>query len=223
MVTKTWSLVAPIVMMSLCTLVSSRSAEAGAVTNSAVVRLGPVYRIAEPDMLLELQAKLKAMQADGSLKRLQDEAVANALRSVARPAGMSLPRAEHTRVWAHDPTYIVPADIADHEGRKFAYAGDRINPLERGISLRNPLLFLNADDPVQLKALPKFLAQWSPKVILVQGDWKEVAGQIGRPVYFDQRGNLVKTFGISALPAVVEQAGTTLKVTEIVLQEGVRP
>lgn len=183
------------------------------------VRLGPVYRIAEPDMLLELQAKLKAMQSDGTLKRLQDEAIANGLKSIARPSGLSLPRSVQARVWEHDPTYVVPADIADHQGRKFAYAGDRINPLERGVAMRNPLLFLDADDAVQLKALPGLLARLgTPKIILVQGDWKEVAARVGRPVFFDQRGNLVKTFGIAALPAVVEQAGKTLKVSEIALQ-----
>lgn len=185
------------------------------------VRLGPVYRIAEPDMLEELQSKLKGMQADGTLKRMQDEATRRAIQSVARPTGLSLPRAVHARAWLHDPTYVVPSDIADHQGRVFAYAGDRINPLEKGIGLRHPLLFLDADDSTQLKALPELMARLdTPKIILVAGDWRATSEQVKRPVFFDQRASLVRTFGISALPAVVEQAGTQLKVTEIVLKDG---
>lgn len=183
------------------------------------VRLGPVYRIAEPDMLEELQSKLKAMQANGTLKRLQDEAVANAMKSIARPHGSALPRAVFARAWIHDPTYVVPSDIADHQGRTFAFAGDRVNPLERGVALRNPLLFLDADDAVQVRALPGLVDRLgTPKVILVAGDWRATSEQIQRPVFFDQRGSLVKTFGISALPAVVEQSGNHLTVKEIVLE-----
>lgn len=205
-----------------CMSMASAAMAAGKETPPSRVRLGPVYRITEPDMLVELQDKLKAMKADGSLQKLQDQAVANGLRSMARPTGMSLPRADRNRTWTHDPTYVVPYDIADHEGRKFAHAGDRINPLERGVSLRSPLLFLDADDPLQAKALPQLLGRWptsTPKVILVNGDWQAVTRQINRQVFFDQRGTLVKTFGISAVPAVVEQAGSILRVTEILLKE----
>lgn len=184
------------------------------------VRLGPVYGISEPDMLQELQTKLRSMQADGSLRRMQEEAAANGARSISRPAGLGLPRAAHSRQWTHDPSYIVPTDIADHQGRKFAYPGDRVNPLERGVSLRQPLLFLDADDPMQVKALPSLIVQWrTPKVILTNGDWQATSRQIGYPVYFDQRGSLVKRFGISAVPAIVEQKGSLMQITEIVVRE----
>lgn len=193
---------------------------ASAESPPARVRIGPVYGIAEPDMLEELQQKLQKMQADGTLRRMQEEAAASGARSIARPTGLGLPRAIYQRQWTHDPSYVVPADIADHQGRKFAYAGDRINPLERGVHLSKPLLFLDADDQVQAKALPALLAQLrSPKVILTNGDWAAISRQIGQPVFFDQRGTLVKTFGISAVPAIVEQKGSLLQITEIVVRE----
>lgn len=186
---------------------------------SPKVRLGPVYRIAEQDMLEELQGKLKSMEKDGTLQRLQEQAVSSSIRSINRPAGASLPRAARARQWMHDPTYVVPADIADHQGRVFAYAGDRINPLERGVGLRQPLLFVDANDPVQLKALPNLVEQLkSPKVILVAGDWQAASKLLAKQVFFDQRGTLVKTFGISAVPAVVRQNGLTLQVDELVLK-----
>lgn len=204
----------------LCPLLLGFAVLAHAENSVPRVRLGPVYGISEPDMVQELQDKLQKMQADGSLRRMQEEAAANGARSIARPAGVGLPRAAHSRQWTHDPSYVVPSDIADHQGRKFAYAGDRINPLERGVSLRQPLLFLDTDDPVQAKALPALISQFrTPKVILINGDWQAASRQIGYPVYFDQRGSLVKTFGISAVPAVVEQKGTLMQVTEIVVRE----
>jgi conjugal transfer pilus assembly protein TraW len=186
---------------------------------SPKVRLGPVYRIVEQDMLEELQSKLKAMEKDGTLARMQEQAISSSIRSINRPTGASLPRAAQARQWIHDPTYVVPADIADHQGRVFAFAGDRINPLERGVGLRQPLLFVDADDPVQLKALPKLVDQLkSPKVILVGGDWQATSKILAKQVFFDQRGALVKTFGIAAVPAVVRQNGLSLQVDELVLK-----
>ena len=202
----------------LCVLSASLAAGAAAHATQKV-RLGPVYRIAEPDMLEELQSKLQAMEKDGTLKRLQDQTIASSIKSIQRPAGLALPRAIQARQWAHDPTYVVPADIADHQGRVFAHAGDKINPLERGVALRQPLLFLNADDPVQLKALPGLMVQLKePKVILVAGDWQATSKALAKPVYFDQRGTLVKTFGIAAVPAIVRQNGLVLQIDELVVQ-----
>jgi len=189
-----------------------------AVESPAKVRLGPVYDIAEPDMLDEIAAKLAAMQKDGSLKRLQDEAAARGLASAKRPQGLGLPRALVSRQWVHDPTYIVPQDISDHQGRVFARAGDTINPLEKGVGLRQPLLFVDMDDEVQTKAIPALLKQApNAKVILVNGDWTQATERLGQAVFFDQRGTLVKRFGITAVPAVVEQQGKVLRVTEFAL------
>jgi conjugal transfer pilus assembly protein TraW len=205
--------VLPVLIGALITLWSSSAAA------SQKVRLGPVYRIAERDMIEELQTKLKAMEADGTLKQLQDQAVAKSIKSIQRPNGASLPRALQARQWTHDPTYVVPSDIADHQGRVFAHAGDKINPLERGVMLRQPLLFVDADDPVQLKALPALVDQLkAPKVILVAGDWQATSKALAKPVFFDQRGTLVKTFGIAAVPAVVRQNGLVLQVDELVLK-----
>ena len=202
----------------LCVLATSLAAGAAAHATQKV-RLGPVYRIAEPDMLEELQSKLQAMEKDGTLKRLQDQTIASSIKSIQRPAGLALPRAIQARQWAHDPTYVVPADIADHQGRVFAHAGDKINPLERGVALRQPLLFVNADDTVQLKALPGLMVQLKePKVILVAGDWQATSKALAKPVYFDQRGTLVKTFGIAAVPAIVRQNGLVLQIDELVVQ-----
>lgn len=182
------------------------------------VRLGPVYAIAEPDMLDEIAAKLSAMQKDGSLKRLQDEATAKGLASAKRPQGLGLPRALVSRQWVHDPTYIVPQDIADHQGRVFARAGDTINPLEKGVGLRQPLLFVDMDDEVQVQAMPALLKHApNAKVILVNGDWTQATERLGQAVFFDQRGTLVKRFGITAVPAVVQQSGKVLQVTEFAL------
>jgi conjugal transfer pilus assembly protein TraW len=202
----------------LCLLATSLAAGTAAHATQKV-RLGPVYRIAEPDMLEELQSKLQAMEKDGTLKRLQDQTIASSIKSIQRPAGLALPRAIQARQWAHDPTYVVPADIADHQGRVFAHAGDKINPLERGVALRQPLLFFNADDPVQLKALPGLMVHLKePKVILVAGDWQATSKALAKPVYFDQRGTLVKTFGIAAVPAIVRQNGLVLQIDELVVQ-----
>jgi len=183
----------------------------------ATQRLGPVYPIAEQDMLEELQAKLEAMKKDGRLQDIQNQAIARAKRSIDSPSALGLPRAFSSRSWHVDPTYTVPEDLTDQEGRVFARAGDKVNPFQRGVRLSKPLLFIDMADEWQSQHLAEFLQRWpGAKVILTGGRWRDTARSIGRAVYFDQGGSLTRQFGIVAVPALVEQDQLMLRVTEIV-------
>lgn len=192
----------------------------GAVGNAAsgeAIRVGPVFQIDEPDMLQEITRKLTQMKKDGSLARLQNRAIAQSRKGIEEPAPVALPRTQDARVWDIDPTYTVPQDLADHKGQVFAPAGTTVNPLERGARLREPLLFLNANDAAQSKALPKLLQQYpTARIVLTGGRWSELSKSLNRPVYFDQAGRLSQTFGITATPAVITQNNLLLQGHEIV-------
>lgn len=179
------------------------------------VRLGPVYSIQEPDMLDEIQSKLEQFKDSGALQRWQEQAIAKAKQSIVQPPSRVLPRAFEARTWLIDPSYVVPQDVSDQEGRVFAHAGDRVNPLERGLSLRQPLVFLDGTDAAQVQLVSAWLKVTPAKVILTSGRWQDVGQQLAQQVFFDQRGALIDRFGIQAVPAVVEQDGNQLRVTEI--------
>lgn len=53
------------------------------------------------------------------------------------------------------------------------------------------------------------------KIVLTGGRPLELEREIGSPIYFDQAGELTTKFNISYVPAIVEQEGKYLKITEI--------
>ena len=53
------------------------------------------------------------------------------------------------------------------------------------------------------------------KIVLTNGAPMLVAKQLKRPVFFDQGGILCHRFKIEAIPAMVEQDGLLLKLSEV--------
>lgn len=53
------------------------------------------------------------------------------------------------------------------------------------------------------------------KIVFTGGKPLELEREIGSPIYFDQAGELTTKFNINHVPAIVEQEGKYLKVTEI--------
>ena len=89
----------------------------------------------------------------------------------------------------------------------------RVNPLDT-VPLRAPLVFLDGDDQPQIDwALARY-AKVPAKFILTGGAPLELMKARQRRFYFDQGGKLVAHFSIRAVPAVVEQHGRQLVVTE---------
>ncbi len=182
----------------------------------AAVRVGSVYSIAEPDLLDHIAIRLKEMERNGDLEKVKNDFIERSKKNIEEPKGAGLPRTQVARAWLVDPTYVLDRDIDDGKGKVFARAGTRVNALERGTQLREPLLFINADDVSQRDGLANLLQQYpTAKLVLVQGRWRELSEKINRRVYFDQSSKLIKHFGISAVPAVVTQQGNMLRVSEL--------
>jgi conjugal transfer pilus assembly protein TraW len=57
------------------------------------------------------------------------------------------------------------------------------------------------------------------KIILVGGKPLQLAGEIKHQVYFDQFGELSNRFSITHVPAIVEQEGKQLKITQINMRD----
>lgn len=183
---------------------------------------GAVFPLIERDLLEQIHARLKAMEASGETARLNEELKRRTIARVNRPDPVAgLVHASAHRRWTFDPTITLAADIRGARGELIHGAGTMVNPLD-SVQLRSPLLFLDGDDPAQLAwALSE---DRNAKLILVKGAPLELMKARQRRFYFDQGGKLTAKFGIRAVPARVRQQGRLLEVSEIALPpKGARP
>ncbi|MBY0293013.1 MAG: type-F conjugative transfer system protein TraW [Alphaproteobacteria bacterium] len=186
---------------------------------------GHVFEIQEPDLLKQMEHRLKRLEQEGKLAELNERMVQRTKTVLVHPQPVAgITKATQARTFTYDPSIIVPYDLKDHEGRIFHRAGTRINPLHTH-SLSSSLVFLDGEEKAQVNWVEKTYLQLHqrPKIILTSGSpfqlmeqWKH---QDCPPVYFDQGGKLTKKLGIHHVPAVVVQEGLELKISEIVVQE----
>lgn len=178
-------------------------------------RQGEVWPVAETDLLDQIHGKLVQLERSGETARLNAALKRRTIARVNRPTPVAgLSRAEAPRKWSFDPTITVSEDVADDKGRLILAAGTRVNPLDT-VQLRHPLVFLDGDDPEQLAWATARYKPAGAKIILVKGAPLELMKARQRRFYFDQGGKLVAHFGIRAVPAVIEQQGRVLTVSEV--------
>lgn len=195
-------------------LVLAELAAAGPAAARDYGQQGTVWTIAEPDLLAQIHARLAALAASGETKKLNERLKQRTIARVNRPSPVAgLSRAETPRSWLFDPTIAVAENITDDKGRVIIAAGTRVNPLD-SVPLRQPLVFLDGDDPDQLAWATKTYNNTQAKFILVAGAPLELMKARQRRFWFDQEGKLVRRFGIRAVPAVVEQQGRQLAIRE---------
>ena len=174
---------------------------------------GHRWEIAETDILEYIEQKLKAVD----IKKLQEEMVKKTKERVERPEPVSgIKDAVGKNSYLYDPSYTVPEDIYDHKGNLLYKAGYKVNPLNQ-VPLRKRLIFINGDNEAQVEYALKKREEYQglAKIILTKGAPLKIQRKEKVWIYFDQHGVLTSKLGIKAVPAVVEQAGLKLKITEI--------
>ena len=125
---------------------------------------GAVWPIEEPDLLREIEARLKAMEDTGEADRMRREAVERARERVEAPPRVAgVKPARFFRIRRFDPTVTVEQDILAPDGALLAARGTRINPLERR-PLTRELLFIDGTRPVEVDWA---LAREKPSVIVL--------------------------------------------------------
>ena len=178
--------------------------------------IGPVYPIVEPNLLEAILGKLRAAGEDGTLARLQREALTKIQRGVEDPAPVAgLSRTRQPRHFHHDPSIVVQEAIRDADGRVIVPPGTVINPLDT-VTLSQALLFIDARDREQVARARKLIdeRQGKVKVILTGGSYLDLMRRWQRPVFYDQQGNLTTKLGIRQVPALVTQDGRRLRIDE---------
>lgn len=178
---------------------------------------GTLFEIAEEDMLALIQTTLTRAQEDGSLKKLETKIQTDLTEKAIHPKGSpSLKKCTSSREFFVDPSLTLEEDIKDHEGHFLGKKGMRLNPLEHH-SLSKGLLFIDGEDDSQLayavqnkEAFHVVLTNGSP---VLRGEEHQMK------LYFDQNGIITKKYGITQIPATLQQEGTKLKITEFCLEE----
>ena len=179
--------------------------------------IGPVYAIAEPSLLEVIQAKLRQMQANGDLSRLQRESQARIRREVEQPVPVAgITKTTRARSFHFDPSIEVPYPITDAAGRVIVAPGTRVNPLDT-VSLSRPLLFIDARDSTQLDQAQRLIGERKGqlKLILTGGSYLDLMRRWKLAVFYDQQGHLSNQLGIRHVPALVTQDGKRLRIDEL--------
>ena len=180
---------------------------------------GHLYPLQEVDILTILQARLEAAKAGGKIDGLNQAFAARSRRSIERPPQVQgLIHTREPRSWLYDPTLVVPKDIADQNGRVFAHAGDRVNPLLRMPNFDRVFVFIDGDDERQVSfgmaQLHRYGAERT-KVVLVKGSPIDLMRREKTVLYFDQAGILSDKFGLRQVPATVIREGDKLRISEV--------
>jgi len=179
--------------------------------------LGPLYPIAEPDMLEQIEARLRAMERSGELQRLTQEGQQRAIRSAQYPKAVEgVGKSIANRTYTFDPSVRVPRDVTDDRGRVLVKAGTVVNPLDY-VSMGRWLVFFDGRDAGQVALAHRLGEQygWAIKPVLVAGGPLDISRRWKRQVYFDQGGFLVQRLGIRNVPALVTQQGKVLRIDEL--------
>ncbi|MEK7400033.1 MAG: type-F conjugative transfer system protein TraW [Candidatus Poribacteria bacterium] len=165
---------------------------------------GHVFTILEEDFLEVINARLQKIDWE----KFNQETQTRTKEYVERPTSVAgITRAQESKEFFYDPTYVLIQDIRDHNHQLLHSAGTKLNPLEF-TPLREDLLFIDGDDDSQVK----FALKQQAKIILVKGSPLKLQRKEKIWIYFDQGGVLTSKLGITQVPALVTQEGLQLKI-----------
>jgi conjugal transfer pilus assembly protein TraW len=166
--------------------------------------LGQTFPIAEPDTLQEIRAAAQRRDWKAWMRRTP--------REYSAFDSARLPVAKKDAVRMFDPTYTVPADLRNEKGEVLIARGTRVNVYERiKVPGRYVVIAATAAHYRWLEEVVKPTDR--DKVLVANGNVLEARQRTNRAVYqLDAR--FIERFGVRAVPSVIEQAGTMLKVTE---------
>ncbi len=185
-------------------------------------QMGETFPIIEADLLATIETRLRTLEANGGIERLQNQMREQAVASVRRPKPVAgLTPATERREWLFDPSMQLEDDIVDAKGNLIAARGTRVNPLDH-VSLGQDLVFIDGADAAQIDWAVRTYSAAKAKVIFVSGSPFDAMKPYQRRFWFDQGGQLTAKFGIRHTPAVVTGAPISngvkaLKVSEVPL------
>lgn len=180
-------------------------------------QMGQTFPIIETDLLTTIETRLRTLEANGGIERMQRQMQEQAVASVRRPKPVDgMTPASVKREWLFDPSIVLEEDITDAMGNLIAARGTRANPLTL-TPMRQALVFVDGDNEAEVAWAVRQWSAGAAKIVFVAGSPFDAMKPWQRRIYFDQGGQLTARFGIRHTPAVVSGNGLTLKVAELPL------
>lgn len=176
---------------------------------------GPVWEIAEPNLLEVIEARLSEMEKSGALETMREEMQETTRAYVNHPRPvMGLLPAEKPHSYEVDLSITLERDLMDHRGQVFARAGTRINPLDYS-HFNQRIVVFDGDDPEQVAFALSAGNELDTLLVLTNGAPLELMRAHGRRFYFDQDGQITSRFQITRLPSVITRGSHTMIVEEV--------
>lgn len=179
---------------------------------------GAVYDIAEKDALQEIEERAKEANVNRMVNR-GDLAKKVGYYTPEDLKGIKLQPARKERTFLVDMTYTLDRDIADEKGSVVYPKGYTFNPLDY-ITYPGTLVILDGNSPTQVAWFKgsEYSKNLKAKLLITDGSYSELSKALKRPVFFVSQ-TIVDAFRIEALPSVIAQEGTMMKVREIAMSE----
>lgn len=176
---------------------------------------GPVWEIAEPNLLEVINARLSAMEDSGELDAMRTEMQDTTRAYVNRPRPvLGLLPAEEAHSYEVDLSITLDRDLMDHRGVVFARAGTRINPLEYS-HFNQRIVVFDGDVPEQVAFALSEGNELDTLLVLTNGAPLDLMRAHGRRFYFDQDGQITARFQITRLPSVITRGDRVMMVEEV--------
>jgi conjugal transfer pilus assembly protein TraW len=175
---------------------------------------GTLFEIEEEDMIELFQKKLKKIEGEGGLLKLEEKLKEKIKVSINRPTPVEgLTKTTHKRTFEIDPTLLIENDIQTEKGEYLAKKGDKINPLHHVKGVK-PLLFIDGDDETQVLFAKK--QKEGVDIVLVKGSPFDLMKDFDQKIYFDQGGYLTTYYKIKSVPAKIVYGNDVITVEEVV-------
>lgn len=167
-------------------------------------------------MLDYLQNKLKKIEREGGLEKLQEQWKERIVDELKHPkAVQNITKAETERHWTVDPTLVIEKDIKTPNGDVLASAGDRINPLHHLPIIPKGIIFIDGDDTEQVEFAKSKIDQFD--IVLIKGAPFDLQESQQMKIYFDQGGYICQKYDIQHVPALFKIERDTIELEEVVL------
>jgi conjugal transfer pilus assembly protein TraW len=179
---------------------------------------GPVFGISEPDMVKEMQRRMR----DYDWAKEKQHAIDNFWAS--QKDSVTLPVSDKHTVRMVDPSVIAAKDIFHPDGRMIVQKGTKVNP-QALLPMRHAYLLFDATNSRQLDIVKqegdRLSRQLKPVVYLFSKmdnakgweHYNQTQARLNGPIYKLTQA-IVDRFKIQCLPTLVEGEGESIKLTE---------
>ncbi len=181
--------------------------------------IGPVFELTEPNLLVGLYKRFDELEREGAVEKLREDMTRKTKSYVFEPRPVEgVGRAERTTVRYFDPSITVKENLADQNGRVFAWKGTVVNPLDHVLKPPPVMAMIDGGDPAQVEWAKSVGDEINSRIILVRGRPIDLTKEHQRRFYFDQDGLITKRFGVLVTPTLIEPDGRRFKITEVAVQ-----